>query len=97
LDAGGTVAALRDCEGRVAVALDDSEIGRCAEIAALFEAIANGLSDPVCVVAVTGKGEIARPCSRCQQILSDYCPEVGVIISTRTVASLSELRAEGRS
>ncbi|MEV4093697.1 cytidine deaminase family protein [Streptosporangium saharense] len=77
--------AVRDREGRVhgGVNLYHFTGGPCAELVALGQAAAQGVRELVTIVAVgdEGRGPIA-PCGRCRQILSDYHPDIRVLLPT---------------
>ena len=55
--------------------------GPCAEIVALARLISDSNAKPVAIIAVadSDRGAIS-PCGRCRQILTDYCPEIQVIL-----------------
>lgn len=58
--------------------------GPCAEIvaSARLASDASG-AKPLAIVAVADKGRgVIAPCGRCRQILTDYCPEIQIILRT---------------
>ena len=57
--------------------------GPCAEVVALARLISDGGAKPVAVVSVADRGRgVVAPCGRCRQVLTDYCPEIQVILTT---------------
>lgn len=58
--------------------------GPCAEIVALARLASDaGGAKPLVLVAVADKGRgVIAPCGRCRQILTDYCPEIQVVLRT---------------
>ena len=61
--------------------------GACAEQVAMGAAITNGERVFEAIVAVRGMdgGELLPPCGNCRQLLADYAPECGVILSVSGV------------
>ncbi len=59
--------------------------GACAEMIAIGNAITSGERDFDCIIAIGGENSdiIYSPCGNCRQILSDYCPDCDVIVSTQ--------------
>lgn len=77
-------AAIRCKNGKVYVGVNLYSLhGACAEQVAIGTAITNGERNFDAIVAVRGKEgeEIIPPCGNCRQILHDYMPECGVIVS----------------
>ena len=66
----------------------------CAEQVAIVTAITNGEREFDTIVAVRGKEgeEIIPPCGNFRQILRDYMPECGVIVSVHV--ELKKIRAK---
>ncbi len=58
--------------------------GPCAEIVALARLVSEGDgARPLAIVAVADRGRgVIAPCGRCRQILTDYCPDIQVILQT---------------
>lgn len=58
--------------------------GPCAEIVALARLASDaGGAKPLAIVAVADRERgVIAPCGRCRQILSDYCPEIQVVLRT---------------
>ena len=58
--------------------------GPCAEIVALARLASDGGgAKPLAIVAVADRERgIIAPCGRCRQILTDYCPEIQVVLKT---------------
>lgn len=58
--------------------------GPCAEIVALARLASDARgAKPLAIVAVADKGRgVIAPCGRCRQILTDYCPEIQVVLRT---------------
>ena len=56
--------------------------GPCAEIVALARLASDGGgAKPLAIVAVADRERgIIAPCGRCRQILTDYCPEIQVVL-----------------
>ena len=56
--------------------------GPCAEIVALARLASDGSgAKPLAIVAVADRERgVIAPCGRCRQILTDYCPEIQVIL-----------------
>ena len=77
-------AAIRCKNGKVYVGVNLYSLhGVCAEQVAIGTAITNGEREFDTIVAVRGKEgeEIIPPCGNFRQILRDYMPECGVIVS----------------
>lgn len=58
--------------------------GPCAEIVALAR-LASDTSGakPLAIVAVADRGRgVIAPCGRCRQILTDYCPDIQIVLRT---------------
>lgn len=78
-------AAVRDREGRTygGVNLFHFTGGPCAELVALAAARAGGARQLDTIVAVGDQGRgVIGPCGRDRQVLSDYHPEIRVILPT---------------
>ena len=58
--------------------------GPCAEIVALARLASDGGgAKPLVIVAVADRERgVIAPCGRCRQILTDYCPEIQVVLRT---------------
>ena len=58
--------------------------GPCAEIVALARLASDGGgAKPLAIVAVADRERgVIAPCGRCRQILTDYCPEIQVVLKT---------------
>ena len=57
--------------------------GPCAEVVALARLVSDGGAKPVAIVTVADRGRgVVAPCGRCRQVLTDYCPEIQVILKT---------------
>jgi len=56
--------------------------GPCAEIVALARLVSEGGgAKPLAIVAVADRERgVIAPCGRCRQILTDYCPEIQVVL-----------------
>ena len=56
--------------------------GPCAEIVALARLASDGGgAKPLAIVAVADRERgVIAPCGRCRQILTDYCPEIQVVL-----------------
>ena len=80
-----TAAAARTADGGVVTGMNVYHFtgGPCAELVVIGRAAAEGAGDLVEIVAV-GDGDrgILSPCGRCRQVLSDYFPQLRVIVST---------------
>ena len=79
-------AAVRCKSGKVYVGVNVYSLhGACAEQIAIGTAITNGEREFETIVAVRGRQgeEILPPCGNCRQILHDYMPECGVIVSVK--------------
>ncbi|QZY54381.1 cytidine deaminase family protein [Crassaminicella profunda] len=68
--------------------------GACAEQVAIGSAITNGEREFECLVAVKGENgdEILPPCGNCRQFLSDYMPDLKVIIETKSKLKKIEVK-----
>lgn len=58
--------------------------GPCAEIVALARLASEGSgAKPLGIVAVADRGRgVIAPCGRCRQVLTDYCPDIQVVLRT---------------
>jgi cytidine deaminase len=69
--------------------------GPCAEVVALARLVSDGGAKPVAIVAVADRGRgVVAPCGRCRQVLTDYCPELQVVLMIEgnpSVKALTEL------
>jgi len=78
-------AALRTQSGKIFVAVNvKANVGRvsvCAEAVAIGMAAAAGDTDIEMIVAVDHKGRVISPCGMCREMISDYAPQAGVIVS----------------
>lgn len=84
--------ALRTRDGQVFTGLHIggtvARVSLCAEAVALSQAIMNGCTDLDIIVALhhtsdTGSGstsKIVNPCGMCRELLSDYAPDLRVIV-----------------
>lgn len=57
--------------------------GSCAEFISIGAAITAGERDFDTIVAVHGKAQngVVPPCGNCRQMLSEYCPDIKVILN----------------
>ncbi|MDB6425901.1 cytidine deaminase family protein [Curtobacterium sp. 20TX0008] len=82
-----TVAAVvRPADGSVHVGVNLYHFlgGPCAELVALGAARAHGATEITHIVAVGDRGRgVLNPCGRDRQILSDYHPNVRVVVTDR--------------
>ena len=68
--------------------------GPCAEIVALGRLVSDTGATPLAIVAVADKGRgVIAPCGRCREILSDYFPEIEVVLRTESGVKAVPLRA----
>lgn len=77
-------AAARARDGRIVTGVNVYHFtgGPCAELVALGVAAAQGLPELVRIVAVGDRGRgVMPPCGRCRQVLSDYFPDIEVIVA----------------
>ncbi len=78
-------AALRTRSGKIFSAVNvKANVGRvsvCAEAVAIGMAAAAGDTDIEMIVAVDLKGRVISPCGMCREMISDYAPQAGVIVS----------------
>ena len=78
-------AALRTRSGKIFSAVNvKANVGRvsvCAEAVAIGMAAAAGDTDIEMIVAVDHKGRVVSPCGMCREMISDYAPQAGVIVS----------------
>jgi cytidine deaminase len=78
-------AALRTRSGKIFSAVNvKANVGRvsvCAEAVAIGMAAATGDTDIEMIVAVDLKGRVISPCGMCREMISDYAPQAGVIVS----------------
>ncbi len=58
--------------------------GPCAEIVALARLVSDGGgAKPLAIVAVADRERgVIAPCGRCRQVLTDYCPNIQVVLRT---------------
>ena len=58
--------------------------GPCAEIVALARLASDAPgTKPLAIVAVADRERgVIAPCGRCRQILTDYCPEIQIVLRT---------------
>ena len=58
--------------------------GPCAEIVALARLASDAPgAKPLAIVAVADRERgVIAPCGRCRQILTDYCPEIQIVLRT---------------
>ena len=58
--------------------------GPCAEIVALARLVSDAPgAKPLAIVAVADRERgVIAPCGRCRQILTDYCPEIQIVLNT---------------
>ncbi|MEV6397742.1 cytidine deaminase [Streptomyces sp. NPDC051907] len=57
--------------------------GPCAELVAIGAAAGQGAYELTAIVAVGDGGRgVMPPCGRCRQVLSDYFPEIEVVVAT---------------
>src|SRR4030043_1420798 len=84
-DAHEVGAALRTRSGKIFSAVNvKANVGRvsvCAEAVAIGMAAATGDTDIEMIVAVDLKGRVISPCGMCREMISDYAPQAGVIVS----------------
>ena len=79
-------AAIRATDGRIVTGVNLYHFtgGPCAELVALANAAAEGMTvDRVVAVGSSGRGVIA-PCGRCRQVIADYWPEAMVLVPETT-------------
>lgn len=84
-----TAAAARTAGGQVITGMNVFHFtgGPCAELVVMGRAAAEGAGDLVEIVAVGDGGRgILSPCGRCRQVLSDYFPQLRVIVSSGDAA-----------
>jgi cytidine deaminase len=78
-------AALLTDDGRVFVGcnVENASYGLtiCAERAAVCAAVAAGARRVVAVAVVTGLADPARPCGACRQVLSEFGPDMQVVLA----------------
>jgi cytidine deaminase len=78
-------AALRTHSGKIFSAVNvKANVGRvsvCAEAVAIGMAASAGDTDIEMIVAVDQKGRVISPCGMCREMISDYAPQAGVIVS----------------
>jgi len=53
----------------------------CAERVALFKAVSEGFSDFTALALVTAGPKIPSPCGECRQVLSEFAPQMPVIMA----------------
>jgi cytidine deaminase len=54
----------------------------CAERVALFKAVSEGEKSPLLRIAIAAEGRFTPvPCGACRQLLSDYAPEIEILLS----------------
>ena len=59
--------------------------GPCAEITALGRLVSDSSAKPLAIVAVADRDRgVIAPCGRCRQILTDYCPDIEVVLRTES-------------
>ncbi len=67
----------------------------CAERTAVFKAVSEGKRDFSAIAITSSGGELTFPCGICRQVLSEFSPEMSVILSDKDgnikTFSLSEL------
>jgi cytidine deaminase len=84
-DANHTVgAAIRTTDGRTVTGVNLYHFtgGPCAELVVLANLAAAGAT-PTTIVAVGHHGRgVLSPCGRCRQVLTEYWPEIDVIVPT---------------
>ncbi len=77
-------AALRDREGRVFTGCNVENVSygltNCAERTALFKAVSEG-SREFEAIAITAEGTAPWPCGACRQVLSEFAPNLRVLIA----------------
>lgn len=80
-----TAAAARTAAGQVVTGVNVFHFtgGPCAELVVIGRAVPEDAGALVEIVAVGDGGRgILSPCGRCRQVLSDYFPDLRVIVST---------------
>lgn len=93
-------AALRDGQGAVytGVNVENASLGLsiCAERNAVFAAVAHGVRSFEAVAIVGGDGGPTPPCGACRQVLTEFAPDLKILLSTPSgqvsVHRLSELQ-----
>ncbi len=77
-------AALRTKSGKIFVGVhveaNNGRITLCGEAVAIGAAATAGDTDIDQIVAVTESGDIVPPCGMCRELISDYAPDVQVIL-----------------
>lgn len=94
-------AALLASDGRVVVGCNvensSYSLTCCAERSAVFTALSAGIAE-FAAVAISADGEPAPPCGSCRQVLSEFAPDLTVILDdpggTPRVLSLINLLPE---
>ena len=63
--------------------IENSTFGatNCAERTAVFKAISEGHSDFEAIAITSSDGELTYPCGICRQVLSEFAPEIKIILS----------------
>lgn len=63
--------------------IENSTFGatNCAERTAVFKAISEGHSDFEAIAITSSGGELTYPCGICRQVLSEFAPEIKIILS----------------
>ena len=62
--------------------IENSTFGatNCAERTAVFKAISEGHSDFKAIAITSSGGDLTYPCGICRQVLSEFAPEIKVIL-----------------
>lgn len=78
-------AALLSVDGRVFTGanVENASYGLtiCAERAALFKAVSEGVQSYTTIAVVTDLADPASPCGACRQVLAEFAPELKVIMA----------------
>jgi cytidine deaminase len=76
-------AALQTADGRVFLGcnVENASLGLsiCAERAAVWKAVSEGVHDFVAIAVTAGRGRGAAPCGACRQVLHEFAPELRVL------------------
>lgn len=63
--------------------IENSTFGatNCAERTAVFKAISEGHSDFKAIAITSSSGDLTYPCGICRQVLSEFSPEIKIILT----------------
>jgi len=79
-------AAIMAADGRIFTGcnVENSSFGLsiCAERSAVFNAVLNGCKKFVALAVFTDTEEVTEPCGACRQVLSEFCDDLDIILST---------------